>query len=147
MRNFHLSRRAFLRGSGACLALPALEAMLPRRARAQATTKPLRFIVWTLPDGVRMDAWTPTQTGSGYTLTPILQPLAAIPTWCAYSPDVEVGGASPVTKSSLLALSSTVSVMVAADSSGEHGSLVLSVTCQLPSSAQFVGSASGCLLS
>jgi len=77
MRNFHLSRRAFLRGSGACLALPALEAMLPMRARAQATTKPLRFIVWTLPDGVRMDAWTPTQTGSGYTLTPILQPLAA----------------------------------------------------------------------
>ena len=77
MRNFRLSRRALLRGTGACLALPYLEAMLPAPSQAQAANKPLRFIVWTLPDGVRMDAWTPAQTGAGYTLTPILQPLAA----------------------------------------------------------------------
>jgi hypothetical protein len=77
MRNFQLSRRTLLRGSGAALALPWLEAMLPRRAHAQpmASSKPLRFIVWTLPDGVRMDAWTPTETGAGYTITPILKPL------------------------------------------------------------------------
>jgi hypothetical protein len=86
MRNFQLSRssilqgtlsrRALLRGAGACLALPALEAMLPRRAQA-AAPKPLRFIVWTLPDGVRMDAWTPKETGAAYTITPILKPLEA----------------------------------------------------------------------
>jgi hypothetical protein len=78
MRNFTLSRRAVLRGTTACLALPFLEAMLPRRVAAQAAgTRPLRFIVWTFPDGVRMDAWTPKQTGAAYALTPILQPLAA----------------------------------------------------------------------
>jgi hypothetical protein len=78
MRNFMLSRRAFLRGTGACLALPSLEAMMPRRACAQSSAaKPLRFIVWTLPDGVRMDAWTPKQSGADYSMTPILMPLAA----------------------------------------------------------------------
>jgi hypothetical protein len=76
MRNFQLSRRALLRGTGAALALPWLEAMLPRRAYAQAgAAKPLRFIVWTLPDGVRMDAWTPKETGAAYTMMPILKSL------------------------------------------------------------------------
>src|ERR1700712_4728799 len=77
MRNFQLSRRALLRGTGACLALPWLEAMFPRPAFAQAgtTAKPLRFIVWTLPDGVRMDAWTPKAAGAGYAATPILTSL------------------------------------------------------------------------
>jgi hypothetical protein len=77
MRDFRLSRRALLRGAGASLALPWLEAMLPRRARGQmaGTGKPLRFIVWTFPDGVRMDAWTPKSTGAGYAATPILTPL------------------------------------------------------------------------
>jgi hypothetical protein len=78
MRNFQISRRAILRGAGACLALPWLEAMVPRHVRAQqAGAKPLRFIVWTLPDGVRMDAWTPKATGNGYAITPILKPLEA----------------------------------------------------------------------
>jgi hypothetical protein len=76
MRNFQISRRAFLRGTGVCLSLPWLEAMLPRHVRAQqASGKPLRFIVWTLPDGVRMDAWTPSSTGAGWATTPILMPL------------------------------------------------------------------------
>jgi hypothetical protein len=77
MRNFQLSRRAILRGTGAALSLPFLEAMLPRRTGAQAAAKPLRFIVWTLPDGVRMDAWTPKDAGASYTSTPILMPLDA----------------------------------------------------------------------
>ena len=81
MKNFRLSRRACLRGAGVALGLPMLEAMLPfgRRARAQAAAagKPIRLLVWTFPDGVRMDAWRPAATGSGYTLPPILTPLAA----------------------------------------------------------------------
>ncbi|HMF44976.1 MAG TPA: DUF1552 domain-containing protein [Polyangia bacterium] len=79
MKNFRLSRRACLKGAGVALGLPMLEAMLPfgRRARAQAAAagKPLRLLVWTFPDGVRMDAWTPTTAGAGYASTPILQPL------------------------------------------------------------------------
>lgn len=77
MKPFRLSRRACLKGAGVALGLPMLEAMLPfgRRARAAAATKPLRLLVWTFPDGVRMDAWTPTATGSGYATTPILAPL------------------------------------------------------------------------
>jgi hypothetical protein len=79
MKRFELTRRACLRGAGVALALPMLEAMVPRVARAQkaGAAKPLRLVVWTLPDGVRMDAWTPKQTGAGYTTTPILQPLDA----------------------------------------------------------------------
>jgi len=80
VKNFHLSRRACLKGAGVALGLPMLEAMLPvgRRARAQSATgagRPLRLLVWTFPDGVRMDAWTPSATGAGYTTTPILKPL------------------------------------------------------------------------
>ena len=79
MRNFKLSRRAALKGAGVALGLPMLEAMLPfgQRARAQsaAAGKPLRLLVWTFPDGVRMDAWTPTTAGANYATTPILKPL------------------------------------------------------------------------
>ena len=79
MQRFELSRRACLKGAGVALALPMLEAMVPSVARAQnaGAAKPLRLVVWTLPDGVRMDAWTPTTTGAGYATTPILQPLDA----------------------------------------------------------------------
>ena len=47
------------------------------RTRRAGAAKPLRFIVWTLPDGVRMDAWTPKESGAAYTITPILKPLEA----------------------------------------------------------------------
>ena len=79
IQRFELSRRAVLRGAGVALALPMLEAMAPRVARAQkaGAPKPLRLVVWTLPDGVRMDAWTPATTGAGYATTPILTPLDA----------------------------------------------------------------------
>lgn len=79
MKALRLSRRACLRGAGVALGLPMLEAMLPvgRRARAQtaAAGKPLRLLVWTFPDGVRMDAWTPTAVGASYTTPAILKPL------------------------------------------------------------------------
>jgi hypothetical protein len=79
MKKFELSRRACLKGAGVSLALPMLEAMLPRVARAQkaGAGKPVRLVVWTLPDGVRMDAWTPKETGATYTTMPILQSLDA----------------------------------------------------------------------
>jgi hypothetical protein len=72
-----LSRRTVLRGLGVSLALPALDAMAPRRALAQAD-KPLRFLTVTAPHGMHMPAWTPKETGANYTLPPILEPLAAL---------------------------------------------------------------------
>lgn len=83
------NRRMFLRGMGACIALPALEAFLPGRAMAAeaasaarvATTAsgaPLRMAFLYFPNGAIQNQWTPTGSGRdfafGNTLTP-LEPL------------------------------------------------------------------------
>ena len=73
-----LSRRTFLRGAGVAVALPFLEAMWPRRARAQAAAGARRFLAWYVPNGINMADWTPATTGTNYTLPPILGPLAPI---------------------------------------------------------------------
>jgi hypothetical protein len=73
-----LSRRTFLRGTGAAIALPFLEAMWPRSARAQAAASARRFLAWYVPNGIHMVDWTPANTGANYTLSPILAPLAPI---------------------------------------------------------------------
>ena len=73
-----LSRRAFLRGAGAAMALPFLDAMLPRPARAQAGASARRLLCWYVPNGIRMSAWTPATTGTGFVLPPILEPLAPV---------------------------------------------------------------------
>lgn len=82
--NRPISRRTLLRGAGAAVALPFLEAMLPRRARA-AAADPQRFVGFFVPNGIRMSAWTPATEGSGYALTPMLQPLAPCATTCLSS--------------------------------------------------------------
>ena len=82
MSRFQLSRRTMLRASGVALSLPFLEAMIPRTAHAQAG-KALRLVGWYLPNGyyrtttggTLKDDWTPSGTGTNYTLSPILQPL------------------------------------------------------------------------
>ncbi len=69
-----LSRRTILRGTaGAAIALPFLEAMLPRRARAAAP--PRRFIVMFSPNGT-LPSWAPVGSELSFTLSPILSPLA-----------------------------------------------------------------------
>ncbi len=62
-----LSRRTMLRGAGACLALPLLEAMLPRSVSAQpgsrqAGPKP-RMVCCYVPNGVNDKQWMPKDTG------------------------------------------------------------------------------------
>src|SRR2546426_11639830 len=74
-----LSRRTFLKGTGAAIGLPFLESMVPALtpfARAAASPK-LRFGVVYFPNGAIMQQFTPKQVGSGFELTPILQPLSA----------------------------------------------------------------------
>lgn len=77
---FPLSRRTMLRGLGATLALPWLEAMLPKRrlAAAEAPKSPVRIAALYMPNGVNGDKWTPTGEGRDFTLSPTLEPLAAL---------------------------------------------------------------------
>ena len=70
-----LARRTVLRGLGATLALPLLDAMTPAFARAAA--KPVhRFQTFYVPNGMAMEYWLPATEGAGFELTPILEPLA-----------------------------------------------------------------------
>lgn len=77
-RSSILSRRTFLGGGTAiAIALPMLEAMMPtRRAQAGGPMNPQRLLTFYVPCGINMSDWTPGQTGAGWSVTPILQPLA-----------------------------------------------------------------------
>jgi hypothetical protein len=72
-----ISRRHVLRGVGAGVALPLLDAMFPAgRARAQAQpTPPKRFGAIFVPHGERPGFWTPANVGRDVELSTILAPL------------------------------------------------------------------------
>jgi hypothetical protein len=73
----HLSRRTLLRGVGATLALPLLDAMIPARTALAATAaaaKPRMAFVY-FPHGAVMSKWTPAAEGKSFELAPILAPL------------------------------------------------------------------------
>ena len=74
----HLPRRSVLKGAGAAVALPLLEAMAPAAtawADTPAGKAPKRFAFIGFPHGAIMDRWSPKETGTNYTMSPILQPL------------------------------------------------------------------------
>ena len=68
-----LPRRTFLRGIGATVALPFLDAMVPAM-RAQSKGVP-RFAAIYCGNGANMYDWTPASDGVGFALSPILKPL------------------------------------------------------------------------
>lgn len=71
-----LSRRTFLRGMGAAIALPMLDAMTPALASAgRVGTRPVRLVFTYVPNGVIMKDWTPGGIGKAYEITRILSPL------------------------------------------------------------------------
>lgn len=76
-KRWQLERRTFLKGLGATLALPALEAMRPLMAQGVASDFPVRMALLYMPNGVRADRWTPEGTGADFKLSPILSPLEA----------------------------------------------------------------------
>src|SRR6266700_238934 len=69
-----IPRRTFLRGTGAVLALPVLDAMTP--ALAAETKRPVRMSFIEVPNGIMMDKWMPATEGADFALTPVLEPLA-----------------------------------------------------------------------
>ena len=74
-----LPRRTFLRGAGALIGLPLLDAMVPAFASDAPVAKRVGFVY--LPNGVAknftgIDYWTPKGTGKSFELAPIMQPLA-----------------------------------------------------------------------
>src|SRR5262245_47237209 len=79
-----LSRRAMLRSTGACVALPFLEAMLPRSVSAQSTFRAApqsvgpqpRMIFCYVPNGVNEEEWMPKTVGAGWSLSPTLQTVS-----------------------------------------------------------------------
>ena len=73
-----LPRRTVLRGLGATLALPFLDAMHPAFSlRGMAATPPVRrFQAFYVPNGMAMEHWRPKGAGTAFELSPILEPLA-----------------------------------------------------------------------
>jgi hypothetical protein len=70
-----LPRRTFLRGLGATVALPLLDAMVPALS-ARSGPAP-RFAAIYCGNGANMNDWTPSSEGVGFGFSPILQPLEA----------------------------------------------------------------------
>ncbi len=71
----HLSRRTFLQGAGATLALPFLESMIPAMTAQAATNSGTRLAFVYVPHGAIMDRWTPKTEGADFEFSPILKPL------------------------------------------------------------------------
>ena len=71
-----LPRRTFLRGLGATIALPMLDAMVPALAAAPAAPPRVGFIY--VANGMIQDQWTPKATGAAFELTPILKPIEKV---------------------------------------------------------------------
>jgi Protein of unknown function (DUF1552) len=72
-----IPRRTFLRGVGAGVALPLVDAMVPALTQAAQTAASPRLRVGFvyIPHGVIMRQWTPASAGSDFEFTPILKPL------------------------------------------------------------------------
>jgi hypothetical protein len=75
-----LPRRTVLRGLGATLALPLLDAMIPALTPSVRTAgAPIRrFGAIFVPMGERPSHWTPATTGAGFEFSPILKPLESV---------------------------------------------------------------------
>src|SRR5687767_13513104 len=73
-----LPRRTVLRGLGATLALPLLDAMFPASLYPRlAPARAHRFQAIYVPNGMAMEYWLPSVVGRDFELTPVLEPMAA----------------------------------------------------------------------
>jgi len=100
-----LPRRTFLKGAGAAIGLPLLDAMVPAFAAEAPKAKRIGFVY--LPNGVAknytgIDYWTPKSTGKLAELSTILAPLTPYRSAKSLSearnyPLISVDGGSPAT--------------------------------------------------
>jgi hypothetical protein len=76
----HLPRRTLLKGAGATIALPLLDAMIPASTAlaqtAAASRTRLGFVYF--PHGALQDEWEPKQTGRNFDFPFILEPLESL---------------------------------------------------------------------
>lgn len=90
-RHLAFNRRKFLRGLGACVALPVFESALGSVARAASTAPlsggslgvtstgaPLRMAFVYFPNGAHQDYWWPTGGGADFALGRTMTPLAPL---------------------------------------------------------------------
>ncbi len=76
-KRWEISRRAFLGGAGAAIALPYLEAMVPSVQRAKAAgDDAFRLVFIYVPNGMIRTRMTPSEEGAGYTMPPQLSGIA-----------------------------------------------------------------------
>ena len=75
----HISRRTVLKGAGATLALPLLDAMVPAAtALAQTAANPRsRFVGLFVPHGMAPGYWVPDKVGTGFEFPYCFKPLEA----------------------------------------------------------------------
>jgi Protein of unknown function (DUF1552) len=70
-----ITRRTMLKGLGAAVALPWLDAMVPVASAAPAAKSPLRAAFLYVPNGIHMQDWTPKGEGTLGELPYVLEPL------------------------------------------------------------------------
>ena len=76
-----ISRRTLLRGAGAAVSLPWLEAMASAASTSdpqRLSEPPLRMAFLFMPNGVRPDYWTPPGDDDNYEFTPHLKPFESL---------------------------------------------------------------------
>src|SRR5215216_3239995 len=95
-----LPRRTFLRGVGATMALPLLDAMIPSlTAQAQTVASPVRRLGFVyIPMGSHIASWMPpSETGALAELSPTLSPLASVKQHITVLSNMELKNAYPGT--------------------------------------------------
>lgn len=93
-----LSRRTLLRGVGATLSLPFLDAMVPAATAANRTVQPAKRIGYIyIPMGCDQSRWTPGSKDTLDELSPILKSLAPVKQHCTVISNLELEPAYPGT--------------------------------------------------
>ena len=94
-----LPRRTFLRGVGAAVALPLLDAMVPSMtALASTPANPVRRLGFVyVPMGSNISMWTPPIEGALTSLSPSLGPLASVKDQLSVISNLELKNAYPGT--------------------------------------------------
>ncbi|MFL6280076.1 MAG: DUF1552 domain-containing protein [Vicinamibacterales bacterium] len=94
-----LPRRTFLRGMGATVALPLLDAMIPSMtAFARSAAAPVRRLGFVyMPMGCDLPRWTPAAEGPLTALSPSLQSLASVADQLTVITNLELKNAYPGT--------------------------------------------------